>query len=250
MNKKILSVILSVVMLFSCFGVFAFAQEEATVCETAADVMNYVIVDQGYSIPVRIVPARLELDGETCDIYLIGMLGVKSVPGQVNSVNNLFAAAFNQDNSYSRFVKDIIFETIPEGSALVFAGHSLGGMVAQHLRTDSDLQESYEILNVLTAGSPLILVNEAKAEGSLSRLADKFDVIPFLSPATVLCFAKQIRSAHREDGGYFFDPDGAHNLSYIRNDVWGGYDAFGVPGGNAKISYNPSEVITYGAANN
>ena len=247
MCKKILSVLLCAIFVFCAFSVFVIAEDGETVCTTAADMLKYVIIERSNTVPIRIVPATLEKDAETTPVYLIGLLGVKENNKQVNSGKNLVPAAFHRPNSYYDLVKETILATIPEGSNLVFACHSLGGMVAQHLRTDEDLKANYEIINVLTAGSPLILVNEEACEGELHRLADKYDVIPFMSPATILNLKKQINSAAREDGGYFFNPDGAHNLSYLRDDVWGAYDVFGVKDGNATLSYNASEAVFYGA---
>ncbi|MCH5197690.1 MAG: hypothetical protein J1E34_02180 [Oscillospiraceae bacterium] len=243
--KKVLSVILCAVIMMSCF-VFATSAEELEVFENAAELMSFVLVSKEFTTPVRIVPAVLSENGEETEIYLVSLMGVKSNIAQVNSSANLFAAAFNMDNPYSDFVKDVIFENIPEGSSVVFAGHSMGGMIAQHLRADADLIENYEIVHTVTSGSPLILTGSAKTEGGLVRLCDKFDLIPLLSPATLFCFSKQIKTATREDGGYLFNPDGAHNLSYMRSDVWGSYDALGIKNGSASISFSSSLVSSFG----
>lgn len=245
--KKTVSLILSVILLAAACVLPVCAEDAETLCSTAADVIGFVIVTRENTVPMRIVPAEIAKNGETKPVYLIGLLGVKSNAKQVNSGKNLVPAAFNRANSYYDLVKQTIRENIPAGSALMFACHSLGGMVAQAIRTDKELKEEYEILNVLTAGSPLILVTE-EGEGSLHRLADKYDLIPFMSPATVRCLAKQIKTAHREDGGYFFNPDGAHNLSYLRNDVWGDYDVFGEKGGDGTLRYNAAETQLFGVA--
>ena len=244
--KKTISVLLSLLVLFFAVSVVSFAEEGSVTYKTSADAISLMIADRKDTTPIRIVPATLSRNGETQSVYIIGLLGVKDNTNQVNSGKNLFPAAFNKDNSYTDLVKSVIFRNIPEGASLVFVCHSLGGMVAQQLRTDEELKANYEIVSVLAAGSPLILVNEDAAEGELHRLADKFDIIPFLSPATIRCFKKQIGTAHREDGGYLFDPDGAHNLSYLRNDVWGEYDALGVKGGNAVLSFSMADVRIFG----
>gem|GEM_PF-2057953 len=243
--KKTLCVFLSVVFMFSCF-VFAAGAQEATVFENSAELMTFVLVDKEFTTPIRVVPAVLTQNGEEKEIYLIALLGVKGNQAQVNSGSNLFAAAFNRDNSYSELIREVIFENIPEGSSIVFACHSLGGMVAQHLRTDKALIESYDILHTVTAGSPYIITGSAKTEGGIVRLCDKYDAVPYLSPATLICFSKQIKTATREDGGYLFNPDGAHNLSYKDSNVWGGYDALGIKDGNAVISFNSAAVRSFG----
>lgn len=249
MKKRIFSILLAAALLLTCFAVSAGAEEaETRTLSTAADALEFVIVEKSVTIPVRIVPATLTRNGEDRPVYLIGMLGVKNVRGQVNSVLNTFFAAFNKNNSYYNLVKNTIFSEIPAGSSLVFAGHSLGGMVAQQLRADADLAAQYEILNVLTAGSPFIIVKGG--EGSLHRIVDKNDAIPFLSPATVVKPAQQFREVAREDGGYFMDPDSAHNLSYLRNDLWGGYDVFGEKGGDATLTFHPADMRIFGVVTN
>lgn len=245
MKKKIISILLLCALLFSSLCLFVNAQEDEVVCTNVADVMNYVIISKQNTVPMRIIPAVLEKDGEQREVYFISMLGVKGNRKQVNSVKNLVPAAFNKDNAYSEFAVETIMKNVPKGSALVFGCHSLGGMVAQHIRANRDLIENYEIVNVLTAGSPLILVKE-ETEGDLVRLADKNDVIPFLSPATFINLSKQIKSACRENGGYAMDPDGAHNLSYMRADIWGAYDALGCKGGSAVLRFDLSDMALYG----
>ncbi len=247
MVKKTLSLVLSAVLLFACLAVPAFAEETATF-STAAEVNGFVVMDRSFTTPMRLVPATLTADGVSRGVYFIAMLGYKSNRAQVNSGASLFPAAFGLRNPYFDFAKQTILENVPEGSALVLGGHSLGGMVAQKLRVDPDLKERYEIVNVLTCGSPLIMIDESAAEGTLVRMADVNDAVPFLSPATLVCLSRQIRTAVREDGGYAFDPDSAHNDSYARADLWGGYDALGVKGGNASLSFDPAAVVSYGVA--
>ena len=241
MKKAICATICSVLCI--CFAFSAFAQSSETVFESAADVMAYVIVEKDYTTPLRIVPAVLSENGESRDVYLVMMLGMKDIKGQVNSSKG------GGTGPYSELVKKVIFENVPEGSALVFAGHSLGGMTAQLLRCDSELCASYEILNVLCGGSPL-METEGEAEGSLNRLTDILDMIPYISSSSFCNFLRQIRTAHRENGGYFFNPDGAHNLSYGRNDIWGKYDVFGEKGGNASLSFNADEILSFGDVSN
>lgn len=245
--KKILCVVLSLVMLLSCFVLGAGAEEKTTF-DNAAELMSFVLVSTDFTTPIRVVPAVLSENGEEKDVYLVALMGVKSNPNQVNSSSNLFAAAFNRDNAYSDLVKEVMFENIPEGSSVILSGHSMGGMVAQHLRADKELIESYDIIHTVTSGSPYIITGSAETEGNLVRLCDRFDAIPYLSPATLFCLSKQIKTATWENGGYLFNPDGAHNLSYMRADVWGGYDALGIKNGTASINVDLSAVLSFGDA--
>ena len=245
--KKALCVILSLVMLLSCFA-FAASAEETTTFENAAELMSFVMVSREFTTPIRVVKGVLNENGEESEVYLVALMGVKSNPNQVNSSANLFAAAFNRDNPYSDLVKEVIFENIPEGSSLILSGHSMGGMVAQHLRTDNELIESYDIVHTVTAGSPYIIIGSAETEGGLVRLCDRFDAIPYLSPATLFCLSKQIKTATWENGGYLFNPDNAHNLSYMRSDVWGSYDVLGIKNGTATLNVDLSAVLSFGDA--
>lgn len=238
--KKALTGILCITLCF-VFVFAAFAQTSQSSFDTAAELLDLVIVSRQYTTPLRIVPAVLTRNGETRDVYLIAMLGMKEITGQVNSQKG------GGTGVYAAFVKDVLKQTVPAGSALVFAGHSLGGMTAQHLRCDKELQDTYEILNVLCGGSPLEEV-EGEGEGSLHRLTDVLDMIPYIRSTSLCAFVRQIRTAHRENGHYFLNPDGAHNESYVRNDVWGDYDVFGEKGGNAALCFHPAEIRSYGDA--
>ena len=223
------------------FAFSAFAQTPQTAFQTAADLLAFVMVGKTFTTPLRIVPAVLTVRVQNAAINVGAMLGMKNVEGQVNSAKG------GGTTAYAALVKKVLFETVPAGSALVFAGHSLGGMTAQLLRCDEELQEAYELLNVLCGGSPL-MEESRTPEGTLHRLTDTFDMIPYIAGSSLCNFLRQIRTAHRENGGYFLNPDGAHNLSYARNDVWGSYDVFGEKGGNASLQFQPKEIRAFGDA--
>ena len=246
MKKRIIALLLCLALLCAGFCMTAWAAESETVCKTVPEVMRFLIGDRNYTVPLRILPAVLSESEEETPVYLIAMVGVKPVKGQVNVVQTCFPAAFNKENVYFDLVKQTVLAEVPAGSRLVFVCHSLGGMVAQQLRADNALKEQYEILHVLTAGSPFIMTKGG--EGTLVRLADQYDLIPLLSPATVLKPAAQFRQVCRENGGYVFNPDAAHNLSYLREDVWGAYDALGVKNGNTSLCFDASLLREFGAA--
>ena len=259
--KKTLSILLSICLITLSMGAFALAADDAStfhnagddavsfhdaaegekVFTNAAEVLDYVMVGKDFTTPIRIAPAKLTVDGETRDVYFIAMLGMKGVSGQVNS------SAGGGTGKYAELVKQVAAQIIPEGAAVILAGHSLGGMTAQELRRDSGFTEKYELINVLCGGSPL-MSEKGEAEGTLNRLTDIFDVIPYIRSLTLWSFIRQIKTAHRENGGYFLNPDGAHNLSYARSDVWGKYDALGFPGGDAVISFSEATVQSFGDA--
>ena len=233
--KKAFSLVLCLLLLCSSATVASGAAQEVSFA-TASQLLDYVIVEKSYTTPVRLVPAVLTVDGREREVWLVALLGMKDVKGQVNSSRG------GGTDAYQALVRQVLLDTVPQGAALVFAGHSLGGMTAQLLRADPVLRERYEIV-----GSPL-METAGETEGTLHRLTDIFDLIPYLRSTSVCAFIRQIRTAYRENGGYFFNPDGAHNLSYARDEVWGDYDVFGEKGGSARLRFNTGNVRSFGDA--
>ena len=238
--KKAVSLFLCLMMAFCCATAASGASAE-TSFTNASQMMDYVIVSKNYTTPIRIVPAVLTVDGAERDVYLVALLGMKDVKGQVNSSRG------GGIDAYQALVRQVLLDIVPQGAALVFAGHSLGGMTAQLLRADPVLKDAYEIVNVLCGGSPL-MDPDGETEGTLHRLTDKLDLIPYIRSTSLCAFVRQIRTAHRESGGYLLNPDGAHNLSYARDDVWGSYDVFGQKGGTAAIRFDAAKVQSFGDA--
>lgn len=246
--KKLISLALSIVLMLSVFSVGTFAKDSTTVYKNASDTIKFVIYDgKKTAPPISVVKAQLEADGGVRDVYFIGMLGTENNKGQVNVVGNYLRALFCLDNAYLQLVKDVIFENIEEGSALILTGHSLGGMVAQQVAADRDIKEKYEVIGTVTAGSPY-MITCGKPEGTVSRLADLGDFIPKMGLATILLPFRQFLTPIYGNGGFLLDPDGAHNKSYIAPAVWGEYDALGIKGGSAKIIFNSDDIVLFGAA--
>ena len=89
---------------------------------------------------------------------------------------------FEQDNRYIQNVRAAILNNVPAGSNLLVTGHSLGGMVAQQVAADSQIKSNYNVLNTVTFGSPLI--DGFQREGTVKRLGDTSDPVPYLSLTT------------------------------------------------------------------
>lgn len=178
------------------------------------------------------------------DIYVVGLSGtdVLALNSTTNAITDLFSG-FEQDNMYVRNIKKVILANIPEGSKILISGHSLGGMVSQQISADPEIKDKYEIVNVVTFGSPLL--NGVNREGEVQRLGDTSDVVPYLSVNTFTHLLWQVFGLNREDGGYFGRFITAHCQSYQRDDVWGGYDVTGVKGGNAKLTMDYSTTQFY-----
>ncbi|MBR6360515.1 MAG: hypothetical protein IKS04_01850 [Clostridia bacterium] len=249
--KKVISVILIAIVVISCLGIMGSAADSKksyyVACKTAADVLDFTLEGGKHAVPIRVVKAGLKKDGIVCWAYLVTLVGVESGTKQNNNIENCLKAGFGKTGEYFAEAKQIILDKVPKGSNLMLAGHSLGGMTVQQLSADPDIKANYKVLNTLTAGSPYIPV-KAEREGTLHRLADRGDAIPWLSVGLITDTHKMLKEVSWEDGGFIGDPDSAHNISYRSNDVWGAYDAFGEKGGNAVITFNHALVGIYGEA--
>lgn len=190
--------------------------------------------------PISITKGTLNYNnwlGQKKDVYLVCLSGTDmDAKNQTTGWFTDLLSGFEFDNKYVRNVKKVISENIPAGSNIIVTGHSLGGMVAQQVVSDSTLKSNYNFLNTVTFGSPLI--NGFKREGTVQRLGDKSDVVPFLSVSTFLNIFWQTLGLNKEDGGYRMVDFQfhAHNESYNRTDVWGAYDVTGVKNGSKTLA--------------
>lgn len=173
------------------------------------------------------------------DVYVVALSGTDTdTKNQTTGYWTDLLVGFEFDNKYIKNVKKAIFANVPLGSNIVVTGHSLGGMVAQQVASDEAIKQNYNVLNTVTFGSPLI--NGFKREGTVKRLGDEKDVVPFLSLSTFTNVIWQSAGLNREDGGYGLNVLAAHCESYNREDVWGKYDVTGTKNGNTTLTLNYS----------
>ncbi|MDD6194771.1 MAG: hypothetical protein PUB19_07730 [Lachnospiraceae bacterium] len=178
------------------------------------------------------------------EVYVVALSGTDTdTENQTTDIWTDLLVGFEFDNKYIQNVKKAMLENIPAGSNIVVTGHSLGGMVAQQVASDSDLKNNYNILNTVTFGSPLI--NGFKREGTVKRLGDVRDVVPYLSLTTLTNIIWQSAGLNKEDGGYGSDIIAAHCESYNREDVWGAYDVTGTKNGGATLTLDYSTTAFY-----
>ncbi|MCR5522328.1 MAG: hypothetical protein K6F64_01640 [Clostridia bacterium] len=222
--KKVLSVLFVFVMISAVFGVTASAKS------TAIRNINDSMVFARESDPFDIRRATLYNNGRKCgNVYVIGITGTNpTFDRQV--LNNIYSCVLSGIGMNSPLLKEVIKaanEKIPAGADVIIIGHSLGGMIGQQFAGNREMKEKYNILNIVGMGSPYI--SQIGMEGELHRMADSGDVIPYLS----LAFAGNFFGGNftYENGGFFGNPDGAHNVSYKEAEVWQKYDCLGIENG-------------------
>lgn len=236
--EKNMSVFTEADDLFSSVPAACAENTETKTINNAAQLMQ--IIDPDFKSPISITKAVLTRNGCSENIYLVILSGVKSPLKNVNNIPSCILAGVSLKNPYLAKVKELMSECIPTGSDVIFAGHSLGGMVAQQAASDRELNVKYNILNITAFGSPLVPCRGR--EGILHRLADKNDFIPLMSITGI----RNVRYAISfETAGHDLVGVKAHTGSYTREDVWGAYDCFGVKGGDAVLSYSEADMFRY-----
>ena len=228
---KIMAILL---LVFSLTGNFA-VEAAGTTITNAAQVDQ--LVEEGYNKgvkgPVSIIKGTLKTTFSSKEVYLVTLSGTELVFNQSTEVLTDLFSGFNLNNAYYYNVVNIIQDNIPKGANIMLAGHSLGGMVAQQIAGNSTIKSRYNILNTVTFGSPLL--SAGTREGTIKRLGDINDPVPFLSVSTFTLTLWQLLGLNRENGGYYLRPISAHTDCYEREDVWGKYDVTGTKYGNAKL---------------
>lgn len=194
------------------------------------------LVYEGYNEakkgPIIITKGVLKSGWTSKNVYLITLSGTELVKNQTTGYLTDLKSGFNLKNAYLDNVVSIVTKNIPKNSNLVFAGHSLGGMICQQVIANGTIKKNYNVLNTVCFGSPLLSAGDR--EGTVKRLGDTSDIVPYLSGSLFNNTVWAIAGLNREDGGYGTDFANAHQ-SYIRDDEWGAYDVVGKKYGGTKI---------------
>ena len=241
--RKIIVLVLALVMVFGTTAAFAANNRTYT---TAPEIYRLIRdgYNQGSQGPISIVKGALKKGLFTSKpVYLVTLSGTELVLNQSTEVLTDLFSGFNLDNAYYSNVVSVICQNVPQGANLIISGHSLGGMVAQQVAGNSTVKSRYNILNTVTFGSPLL--SAGTREGTVKRLGDVSDVVPFLSVHTLVNTVWAMAGLNREDGGYYMRPITAHNESYGRSDVWGRYDVTGTKNGGYKLVLDMSTRVFY-----
>ena len=241
---RVLSSLLAVLLLLSALTCFAGATNNVTFTN-APEVYTYVRdgYNQGTLGPISITKGILKNGSSSKTIWLVTLSGTEIALNQSTEVVTDLLSGFNLESAYYRNVVNTIVANVPKNANLIIAGHSLGGMIAQQVAANSTIKNRYNVLNTVCFGSPLL--SAGSREGTVRRLGDVSDPVPYLSGSLFNNTLWAILGLNRENGGY--GPLGihAHNLSYARTDVWGSYDVTGTKYGSAKLILDLDTRVFY-----
>ena len=239
--KKTVAFVCAAVLLLSLFVPFANAEDgsendsdkDTLALECITDVAQVIQVSYPRG-EIRVCPALLENGDDSRDVYFVTVRSLDRLSKGANNLIDALSLTFGGNCQYFNLTKKAITEYVPEGSSIIIAGHSMGGMVVQKIICDEYLTENYEFLNAVTFGSPCIVTDKSHREGNLVRFEDEGDIIPKFSLA-VLFDRADYNSAVRRDCGYD-SLDVSHNASYYISSEWEAFDALGTENGNAVLT--------------
>ena len=243
---RILSSLLAVLLLVSMLIGGSVASAANTVTYTnATEIYTYVRdgYNQGSQGPISITKGTLKSGFSSKTVYLVTLSGTELVLNQSTGVLTDLLSGFHLNNVYYANTVNIIKANVPKNANLIIAGHSLGGMIAQQVAADSGIKSRYNVLNTVCFGSPLLAAGSR--EGTVRRLGDVSDPVPYLSGSLFNNTLWAILGLNRENGGYGLLGIHAHNLSYAREDVWGAYDVTGTKYGSAKLILDLDTRVFY-----
>ena len=239
--KKAISICLVLCLFGLTLAPCAFAEEPFTL--SCVPEVSHFIQEPEPDGELHIVPATLETAEGPQEVWFVAVRGIDWLMRGSNNFFSYLLVSFNVNSNYFNFVKNAVLQYVPEGAKLVLAGHSLGGMIVQQLICAEELTEKYEIVNALTLGSPYVMVDAANREGRLMRMEDKYDTVPKFSIAALFSPA-DYNGGIKRDSPYLGDPNGAHNNSYKRMDIWGAFDVLGTENGGAKLVFDRADMTT------
>ena len=190
----------------------------------------------------------LKQDGKQCEVYLMAAHGLETNAfGQNVDMESVLKAGRQQTSPYLKQYMAVIKQNVPKGANLILTGHSLGGMVSQQAAANKTMRKNYNILHVVTWGSPLIA--KGQIEGQLHRMCAAGDVVPLMSEYTFTDTDAQFGDRNREEADVI-PVIQSHVDGYNDKDAWKDYDAIGVKGGNAVLKMNDDTTLRFDAPKN
>ena len=190
----------------------------------------------------------LKQDGKQCEVYLMAAHGLETNAfGQNVDMESVLKAGRQQTSPYLKQYMAVIKQNVPKGANLILTGHSLGGMVSQQAAANKTMRKNYNILHVVTWGSPLIA--KGQIEGQLHRMCAAGDVVPLMSEYTFTDTDAQLNDRNREEADVI-PVIQSHVDGYNDKNAWKDYDAIGVKGGNAVLKMDDSTTLRFDAPKN
>ena len=245
---RLLANLLAVVMVAALLMGSAPAHAENSITVTKAPELAALVKmgkNNGNPGPISITQGKMiSRTGRSQDIYLVTFSGTELVLNQSTEVITDLLSGFNLNNPYYFNAVRVIRENIKAGSKLVLAGTSLGGMVAQQVAANPLIKREYQVLNTVGFGSPLL--SQGFREGTIQRLGDWADPVPYLSINTFTAPIHSLFGLNRESSRYKL-PIQAHINSYISDDPWGKYDATGTLNGGTMLVLDLDSRVFYPA---
>ena len=244
--KKFVATTLALVVMTSSFitsTITASASQIVTYTKST-EVFQHVSFGRngGEKGPITITEGVMKKDSTKEQIYLVTLSGTELVENQSTEIITDICAGLNWNNKYCAHCVSAIKARVPEGSNLMIAGTSLGGMIAQQVAANSSIKENYNVLNIICFGAPLVA--DGEVEGTIVRLGDTSDIVPYLTGEMIDNTKRAISTLVRETGGYRLDFIKAHVESYGRNDIWGEYDVTGKKFGTTALELD-LDTISY-----
>ena len=251
MKKKTVSLLaklLAVAMIAVLLTGSVLAHAENTLTVTKAPQLAALVKmgkNNGQPGPISITQGKMiSRTGISQDICLVTFSGTELVLNQSTDVITDLLSGFNVNNPYYYNAVKVIRANVKPGTNLVLAGTSLGGMVAQQVAANPIIKKEYHVLNTVGFGSPLL--SQGFREGTIQRLGDWADPVPYLSINTFTAPIRSLFGLNRESSRYKL-PVQAHVNSYILDDPWGKYDATGTRNGGTKLVLDLDTRVFYPA---
>ena len=150
----------------------------------------------------------VDADGSTTRSWTVDIRGTQSFnvgrAGPQDMRSNLQGVAGTSSDQLNAIKEAMRAAGIPPGDAVELAGHSQGGIMAAQLAADPEVRASYNVVSVVTAGSPTATV--APSDVPVLAYENCGDIVPGLDGnategdnVTTVMFRDYSAAAHPED---------------------------------------------------
>lgn len=199
------------------------------------------------------------------EIYMVALNGTGFVEGQQYGLLADLLSGMETDSQYLQYTLKAVLENIPEGSSLLIAGMSLGGMIAQQVMVQDCILQNYKVEYVTIIGSPALCVEERISQFEkynqnpvINRIIDQQDLIPYACidyltgvdlyykntsiPKTGAVkenlFVNNAKNPYKTGIAHHF-------VGYLADKIWKNYDALGFEGAKNTITLKHSNFTYY-----